>query len=394
MSHLDRTEHIPKFGGAIWYVNKGAGSDTNSGKRPDKAFETIGAGITAASAGDAISVKAGTYTEEGLDLNLTALELWCEIGVVIDPAAGTALTLSGASCKLTGMHKITPAAGATGVAVSGSECHLDHGKIVGGAIGLLITGTGTMIMDYASAMQTTTGYDIQGAQSRLTDCKTMGNAATIGYKINAGADTGALVNCTSVGHQTSGYYIDTGSANFTLLNCSSGHGDGRNVDVDHANVWSDFHYDDIRHNPTTFAGAPTTYNIFRLYGSVRIDSIYGHVETQIAATASTCHLSLYSAGGEVILSKIAGGPDLDGLIVGTLIYKSGDSDIVLATNTSATPSLIEFSGRSSGAPIIVTADADQATYIRLNITAALASGEIDWHCHWEPLSDDGFLEDA
>ncbi|GAH78807.1 unnamed protein product, partial [marine sediment metagenome] len=37
------------------------------------------------------------------------------------------------------------------------------------------------------------------------------------------------------------------------------------------------------------------------------------------------------------------------------------------------------------------ADADQTTYIRLVISAALASGEIHWHCKYEPLSDGGFV---
>ena len=94
------SRHVPAFGGGIWYVNKGEGDDGNSGHTPHEAFETIGAGIAAASSGDAITVRAGTYTEEGLDLSLDALELWCEIGVLIDPAAGTALTVSGNSCRI------------------------------------------------------------------------------------------------------------------------------------------------------------------------------------------------------------------------------------------------------------------------------------------------------
>jgi hypothetical protein len=38
--------------------------------------------------------------------------------------------------------------------------------------------------------------------------------------------------------------------------------------------------------------------------------------------------------------------------------------------------------------------ADQDTYIRLNITAALAIGAIHWHCNYRPISDDGFVEPA
>jgi len=39
-------------------------------------------------------------------------------------------------------------------------------------------------------------------------------------------------------------------------------------------------------------------------------------------------------------------------------------------------------------------EAGTATYIRLNITAALASGAIHWHAEWFPLTGEGFLEPA
>ena len=63
MSYIDRTSHIPKFGGELWFVSKGSGSDSNDGTTPDTAFETIGAAISACAAGDGITIMAGTYTE-------------------------------------------------------------------------------------------------------------------------------------------------------------------------------------------------------------------------------------------------------------------------------------------------------------------------------------------
>ena len=53
MSYLDKTKKIPKFGGAIWYVNKGTGDSSNKGDCPDCPFEKIGEAITAMAAGDA-----------------------------------------------------------------------------------------------------------------------------------------------------------------------------------------------------------------------------------------------------------------------------------------------------------------------------------------------------
>jgi len=79
----------------IRYVNGVAGLDTNGGLSPTDPLATIGAAISACAIGDAINVFSGTYTETGMDVNVDAAEVWFEIGVIIDPAAGTALTLSG-----------------------------------------------------------------------------------------------------------------------------------------------------------------------------------------------------------------------------------------------------------------------------------------------------------
>ena len=101
-----------QFGGEIWYVDGTNGSDSNTGKRPGDAFATIGAAISACAVGDAIVVRATTYTETGLDLNVDGVEMWFEIGAQITPASGTALTISRNSCRVTcdgGALKITPA---------------------------------------------------------------------------------------------------------------------------------------------------------------------------------------------------------------------------------------------------------------------------------------------
>ena len=60
--------------------------------------------------------------------------------------------------------------------------------------------------------------------------------------------------------------------------------------------------------------------------------------------------------------------------------------------SSATPSLAEYGTKEPEVAFIVTADADQDTFIRLNVTNALASGALHWYCNWGPLSKEGFLE--
>ncbi|GAG86974.1 unnamed protein product [marine sediment metagenome] len=198
--------HIPKFPGETWYadVNAAAGGD---GTEPDIAFQTIGEALAAASAGDAISVKAGIYTETGLDLNLDALQLWYETGTVLSPPSGTVLTLSGDYCRTRGNHRIVPAAGAIGVLLSGDSGIVEDATILTGATGLCITGSGAQVKNFAAGFQSAVAYDIQGIQARLRQCNTVGNGATVGYRISNGVDTGVLENCTSAGHATSGFYI-------------------------------------------------------------------------------------------------------------------------------------------------------------------------------------------
>jgi len=71
-----------------------------------------------------------------------------------------------------------------------------------------------------------------------------------------------------------------------------------------------------------------------------------------------------------------------------------DSTEALEYKSSATPAIIEYGSRAASVEVNIIADADQDTYIRVNLTAALASGAIHWHCHYMPISDDGFVEPA
>ncbi len=108
----DHLQHIPSFTGEVWYVSP-AGSDSFSGHIPTAPLLTIGAAIAAAAAGDYIKVMAGTYTETGLDLSKAGLELHGEIGAVLAPASGSALTISAQHC-LMNVIEVQPAAGQVG----------------------------------------------------------------------------------------------------------------------------------------------------------------------------------------------------------------------------------------------------------------------------------------
>jgi len=382
--------HVKKFGGDIWYVDKVYGSDINSGGTPSESLETIGEALSRCAAGDAINVKAGTYTETGLELDKDATELWCEIGVLIDPATGTALTISGNSCKLTGMHKITPAAGETGLLISGIECHVSDGKVSTGAIGIQITGSGTVIDNYASGNQTSIAYDIQGGQSRLNNCKTVGIGASIGYKINGGADTGTIIGCTSVGHETSGYSIATGSADWTILNCSSGAGDGRWVDVDHANVWSNFSFQDEVYHETDFSvvgGGAGSDNLFKVTGAVQILGIRGHVETALHADIDNVKFTLYDGASTDITDVV----DSASAPAGSLFVREKKAADALVLYSSASAKLMqEVDLKKAVFGIVAKESVD--TYVRFTWSGTGATGKIHFHIRWEPLTEHGFVE--
>jgi len=385
------TQNLPQFTGTIYYVSPD-GDNTATGLNPQVPLETIGAAVGKLSAGDAVTVGAGTYTEVGLDLNVAYCELWFEIGSVIDPATGTALTISGNYCKVKGSHTVTPAALATGTLVTGNFCEVADGRVLAGGTGLRIEGQGAVVNNCACGNQTAIGYDLRGAQARLRACSTVGVGASYGYFINNEVDTGVLEDCTSVGHATSGFHISTLSTNWTLLNCSSGAGDGRWVDVDNANVWSNFTYADEVTKGVAHASAGTTFNLFKVTGSVRLSELSGHVETQLENTACTFQIVLWSANNSAAITTASA--NAANAVVGSVFIRNAPSDDALDFgNPSGTPVTIEnTSWKDPKAAIDIVAENGEDTYVRLITSADLASGATHWHAHWEPIDETGFLE--
>ena len=383
--------HIKHYGGEIFYVTK-EGDDAEDGSSIHLSKLTIQAAIDAGAPGDGIVVKAGTYVENVV-LNEVSMELWPESGCVIDPATGTPLTVSANYCRIYGDLGIDVPAGEVGMLVSGNFCRIKDATILNGGTGVCVTGSGNVLVNMAAGLQTVYGYDIDGSQTRLSDSSTVGAGASIGYNIGGGADIGVIKNCTSANHQTSGYTIETGCANWTILNCSSGGGDGLAVDVDSANVWSNFQYDDEATKTITFTGvgaSPTSINLFRVYGSVRITELYGHVETALAADVGTVLLELYDGTNTVDLTD-SPGPSFASVPAGSYIHKIDDAGVAIAIEDSSQVRLYEDATKNGRDPSFqVTAKAGAfESYIRMTYQGNGASGAIHWHCKWEQLTDEG-----
>ncbi len=417
MTYGGSTHHIPKFGGDIYYISA-SGNDSNAGTDPDTALLTIGAGIDKLSAGDALTIMAGTYTETGLDLDVNNCEMWFEIGAIIDPASGVALTISGDYCRVTcpgGALLVEPATNATGVLVSGSFCYLDEIRVscfntdeaTSADIGFDITGNGADLRRCRVSSPDVAAFKVQGDSVKLEDCCTGGGAgavafSSIGYWVTNTCDKFRIKNCGSQGHGTAGFQVDTGCTNGVIIDFSSGGGDGKWTDADDNTIISDMYYDDKLYKGITLTAtggvgsAGTNYNLFKVTGAVVIHNILGHVTTIFANTSSLINLEIYSSNASVELTDASGAPDVQAAPVGAVYLRNSTSDDPLDSGVpSSTPAIIENANfRDPNLPIPILADVGATTYIQMQLSAALASGAIHWHCHWEPLTDDGFLEPA
>jgi hypothetical protein len=402
-------DHGRLFGGVIRYVDSVNGDDNNDGRSPVAAMATIATALAASAAGDAVNVKAATYDEAGLDVNLRGLELWLESGTILqDSADGTVLTVSGlgAVVRGSGNVRIDPTGGATGLDVTGAFCELENLRVntnSAGALGFDITGAGAELHFCRCANPTTNAFKVQGDTCGLFDCYTGGaGGATIGYWVTNSADKFRIVRCSSQGHGTAPFQVDAGCTNGVIWDFSSGGGDGKWIDTDQTTVISGLTYPETKYSEVTFTntggvgGAGTNYNLFRIYGAVRVFNIFGHIITATPATNSTANLELYSTNNAVDITDSAGAPDLISRCIGTVLAReSVATDALEIGEPDSTPAVIENANfNDPRVPIILIEDDAAATYIQLVLSAALASGAMDWHVEWEPIDEVGFLEPA
>jgi len=407
MSFLDRSKRIPKFTGNIYYVSLSNGDDSNSGLSPETELQTIGAAINKLSDGDAIVIGAGNYAENGLDLNVNNCEMWFEIGSQISPTSGTALRISGNFCRATcreGSLKVNAATSATAVEVTGNFCYLNEIRTSAssnGEIGYDLQGTGAVLRECRCANPGVAAFKIQGDRCRIESSCTGGNDGvtnSIGFWITNSADKPRLKFCCSQGHSGGGFIVDSGVTNGCFRNCSTGRGDGKWRDDDNGACWPFLSYDSEHYKTITLDGS-TEYNLFKFTGAVRISDVYGLVTSAIDNTSSSIHIELYSVSGTADITD-APGLQIQADPSGTLYMRNEPSDQALnKAETDSGPSFTEadpgsFFNPSDKTSVDCVADPTSDTYIRLVLSDAVTGGQMRWHCRWEPLSTDGFLEDV
>jgi hypothetical protein len=137
----------------------------------------------------------------------------------------------------------------------------------------------------------------------------------------------------------------------------------------------------------------TLYNIFKVTGSIRLIGLYSYVTTQIANTSSTLYVRAYSTNGIADLTD-APGSNIQNLPVGATLVRSGPvTSVISIANPTSGPAIIEnASYRNPETTVNVVSDINADTYIQIILSNPVASGVMKWHCRYEPLSDNGYLE--
>ncbi len=290
--------HVPLFTGTVYYVDAGRPDDSGTGLTPEAAKQTIAGGIAVATAGDAITVKAGTYTEN-VALAATAMELWGEIGAVVSGV----VTVTADSVRVRGVI-VTG-----GVVLTGNRCVFEDSQIVGGAIALDINGFQNIVTNLLITDYTATGIDVANYNTAVQRCTVHGaGAGTRGiYLSNTAADRCTISDCVSVANDTAGYEVVAGCESVMFVNCSSGGVDGLRVDAGTNTTWAN--YSPAHHAPL-FGGT-----IWYVHGTNGADTNSG--QTPDAAFA-TIGAALTVAEASDAINVAAGTYDEDGLDMAVL----------------------------------------------------------------------------
>jgi len=150
-------------------------------------------------------------------------------------------------------------------------------------------------------------------------------------------------------------------------------------------------YENIVDSYQTISGA-AFQNLYQVTGIVKVHYIYGIVDVELAADVTDAYLEVDDAGTQVVLTLVAGAPDISAAPIGSYIAKSNTSAVVLEykASTSANTSEQVLAAMLSQF-VVIQKTGGVATYIRLAYSGAGATGKIHWYCKWEKMSRDANL---
>ncbi len=223
---------------AIWHVDGTNGDDNYAGNRPEEAFQTIGAAITAASAGDLIKVAEDTYDEAVVvAAGLAGLEIICEPGtILIETTPGTVVSIAAPHAKLEGC--LISQAGAIGLAVAGAFFRGKDIIVDGCTTGFDMDGANPRLTRCISKNHTVTGFDISEDSGVYIKVFAIGTGAVTGFDLShTNAELNVFLDCHSLNNTTNGFNLIAGADNNTFIYCSQSTLCGGPADAGANNSW-------------------------------------------------------------------------------------------------------------------------------------------------------------
>lgn len=223
---------------AIWHVDGTNGDDAYAGNRPEEAFQTIGAAVTAASAGDLIKVAEDTYDEAVVvPAGLAGLEIICEPGtILIETTPGTVVSIAAPHAKLEGC--LISQAGAIGLAVAGAFFRGKDIIVDGCTTGFDLDGANPRLTRCISKNHTVTGFDISEDSGVYIKVFAIGTGAVTGFDLShTNAELNTFLDCHSLNNTANGFNLILGADSNTFINCSQSSLCGGPADGGANNSW-------------------------------------------------------------------------------------------------------------------------------------------------------------
>lgn len=240
MTHWDdRVETIETERVRItWYVDGTNGSDANSGRLRTEAFATIGAAVTAASAGDLIRIAEDTYDEAvSVPAGLAGLEIIGDAGVIIiNTLPGDCLAVAAPGCSVKNV-RLTQA-GQIGLLLTGADFYGEDIIADTCGAGFSLSGADARLLRCHAIVCTASGFDVNQARIHLQECWAVGSGAARGFYLgNANADNCLLVDCHTVNCTANGFDIAVGADSNMITDCSQSSLCGGPADAGANNSW-------------------------------------------------------------------------------------------------------------------------------------------------------------
>lgn len=206
----------------VWYVDSGIGNDNYDGLSRAHPFATIGAAVTAASAGDTIHIARGNNYDEAVSIpaGLTGLEVLCEPGVAIsNTTPGTVVTVAAPAVRWKG--GLVSQWGQIGFSISGAWFIGKDMLVDICTIGFQLTSTQGLYINCKANQTTTSGWDIANAMNVFIGCNVNGDAASRGFYLShTNAHENILARCATLGCTAAGYECVAGADDNLFDDCS------------------------------------------------------------------------------------------------------------------------------------------------------------------------------